>query len=175
VASQPSLAHSRYAGPWQPCWRRATQSSSKQSGSLHACNLPAGPQTYHNQSQKKKGQTQCQRLPHEWGLGKGITEAKSYPHRNSVERRLRTQDLATRRASTHQLYQACPSPDNQSQKQGKKLLTPDATLVTLVSWRQTTSALADRITSRTELNRALLLRPQAFQTRVAEGFMSNIF
>jgi hypothetical protein len=26
----------------------------------------------------KKGQTQCQRLPHEWGLGKGITEAKSY-------------------------------------------------------------------------------------------------
>jgi hypothetical protein len=22
-----------------------------------------------------KGQTQCQRLPHEWGLGKGITEA----------------------------------------------------------------------------------------------------
>jgi hypothetical protein len=29
-----------------------------------------------------KGQTQCQRLPHEWGLGKEITEAKSYPHRN---------------------------------------------------------------------------------------------
>ena len=53
VASQPSLAHSRHAGPWQPCWRRATQSSSKQSGSLHACNLPAGPQTYHNQSQKQ--------------------------------------------------------------------------------------------------------------------------
>jgi hypothetical protein len=38
----------------------------------------------------KKGQTQCQRLPHEWGLGKGITEAKSYPRRNSAERRLRT-------------------------------------------------------------------------------------
>jgi hypothetical protein len=34
-----------------------------------------------------KGQTQCQRLPHEWGLGKGITEEKSYPRRNSVERR----------------------------------------------------------------------------------------
>jgi hypothetical protein len=28
---------------------------------------------------KKKGQTQCQRLPHEWGLGKGITKAKSHP------------------------------------------------------------------------------------------------
>jgi hypothetical protein len=42
-----------------------------------------------------KGQTQCQRLPHEWGLGKGITEAKSYPRRNSAERRLRTQDLMT--------------------------------------------------------------------------------
>jgi hypothetical protein len=40
-----------------------------------------------------KGQTQCQRLPHEWGLGKGITEAKSYPRRNSAERRLRTQDF----------------------------------------------------------------------------------
>jgi hypothetical protein len=26
-----------------------------------------------------RGQTQCQRLPHEWGLGKGITKAKSYP------------------------------------------------------------------------------------------------
>jgi hypothetical protein len=37
------------------------------------------------------GQTQCQRLPHEWGLEKGITEAKSYPRR------------------THQLHQACPS------------------------------------------------------------------
>jgi hypothetical protein len=57
----------------------------------------------------KRGQTQCQRLPHEWGLGKGITEAKSYPRRNSAERRLRTQDLVTRRASTHQLHQACPS------------------------------------------------------------------
>jgi hypothetical protein len=54
-------------------------------------------------------QTQCQRLPHEWGLGKGITEAKSYPRRNSAERRLRTQDLVTRRASTHQLHQARPS------------------------------------------------------------------
>jgi hypothetical protein len=30
-------------------------------------------------SRGTKGQTQCQRLPHEWGLGKGITEAKSYP------------------------------------------------------------------------------------------------
>jgi hypothetical protein len=30
----------------------------------------------------KKGQTQCQRLPHEWGLGKGITEVKSYLRRN---------------------------------------------------------------------------------------------
>jgi hypothetical protein len=56
-----------------------------------------------------KGQTQCQRLSHEWGLGKGITEAKSYPRRNSTERRLRTHDLVTRRASTHQLHQACPS------------------------------------------------------------------
>jgi hypothetical protein len=44
----------------------------------------------------KKGQTQCQRLPHEWGLGKGITEVKSYPCRNSAERRVRTQDLVTR-------------------------------------------------------------------------------
>jgi hypothetical protein len=38
----------------------------------------------------KKGKTQYQRLPHEWGLEKGITEAKSYPRRNSAERRLRT-------------------------------------------------------------------------------------
>jgi hypothetical protein len=52
-----------------------------------------------------KGQTQCQRLPHEWGLGKVITEAKSYLRRNSAEKRLRTQDLVTRRASTHQLHQ----------------------------------------------------------------------
>jgi hypothetical protein len=59
-----------------------------------------------------KGQTQCQRLPHEWGQGKGITEAKSYPRRNSAERWLRTQDLVTRRASTHQLHQACPSLTN---------------------------------------------------------------
>jgi hypothetical protein len=51
---------------------------------------------------RTKRQTQCQRLPHEWGLGKGITEVKSYPCRNSAERRLRTQDLVTRRASTHQ-------------------------------------------------------------------------
>jgi hypothetical protein len=57
----------------------------------------------------KKGQTQCQRLPHEWGLGKGITEVKSYPCRNSAEKRLRTQNLVARRASTHQLHQACPS------------------------------------------------------------------
>jgi hypothetical protein len=56
-----------------------------------------------------KGQTQCQRLPYEWGLGKGITEAKSYPRRNSAERRLQTQDLVTWRASTHQLHQAYPS------------------------------------------------------------------
>jgi hypothetical protein len=56
----------------------------------------------------KKGQTQCQRLPHEWGQGKGITEAKSYPRRNSAERQLRTQNLVTQRASTHQLHQACP-------------------------------------------------------------------
>jgi hypothetical protein len=28
---------------------------------------------------KKKGQTRCQRLPHKWGLGKRITEVKSYP------------------------------------------------------------------------------------------------
>jgi hypothetical protein len=32
-----------------------------------------------------KGQAQCQRLPYEWGLGKGITETKSYPRRNSAE------------------------------------------------------------------------------------------
>jgi hypothetical protein len=38
-----------------------------------------------NQKQLK-GQTQCQRLPHEWGLGKGITEVKSYLRRNSAER-----------------------------------------------------------------------------------------
>jgi hypothetical protein len=57
----------------------------------------------------KKGQTQCQRLPHEWGMEKRITEAKSYPRRNSTERRLRTQNLVTRRANTHQLHQACPS------------------------------------------------------------------
>jgi hypothetical protein len=38
----------------------------------------------HSNTTIKKGQTQCQRLPHEWGLGKGITEAKSYPRRNSV-------------------------------------------------------------------------------------------
>jgi hypothetical protein len=38
----------------------------------------------------KKGQIQCQRLPHEWDLEKGITEVKSYPRRNSAERRLRT-------------------------------------------------------------------------------------
>jgi hypothetical protein len=63
----------------------------------------------HELESKKKGQTQCQRLPHEWGLGKEITEAKSYPCRNSVERRLRIQNLVTRRASTHQLHQACPS------------------------------------------------------------------
>jgi hypothetical protein len=63
----------------------------------------------HQACPSKKGQTQCHRLPHEWGLGKRITEAKSYPRRNSAERRLRTQDLVTRRASTHQLHQACPS------------------------------------------------------------------
>jgi hypothetical protein len=39
----------------------------------------------------------------------------------------------------------------------------------LVSWRQTTSALAERITSRTELHHTVL-RPWAFQTRLAEGF-----
>jgi hypothetical protein len=54
-----------------------------------------------------KRQTQYQRLPHEWGLGKGITEAKSYHRRNSAKRRLRTQNLVTRRASTHQLAFCC--------------------------------------------------------------------
>jgi len=42
----------------------------------------------------KKGQTQCRRLPHEWGLGKGKTEA-SLPPAKSVERLLRTHDLVT--------------------------------------------------------------------------------
>jgi hypothetical protein len=74
---------------------------------------------------KKKRQTQCQRHPHEWGLGKGITEAKSYPCRNSAERRLRTQNLVTRRASTHQLHQACPSFQDQKKKRKKKLGTKD--------------------------------------------------
>jgi hypothetical protein len=36
---------------------------------------------------KKKGQTQCQRLPHEWGLGKEKTEA-SLPLAKSAERLL---------------------------------------------------------------------------------------
>jgi hypothetical protein len=39
--------------------------------------------------------------PHEWSLGKGITEVKSYLRRNSAEKQLRTQDLVTRRVSTH--------------------------------------------------------------------------
>jgi hypothetical protein len=50
---------------------------------------------------------ECQSSHTSGGLGKGITEAKSYPRRNSAERRLRTQDLVTRRASTHHLHQAC--------------------------------------------------------------------
>jgi hypothetical protein len=41
--------------------------------------------TSYNAAKFTLGQTQCQRLPHEWGLGKGITEAKSYPRRNSAE------------------------------------------------------------------------------------------
>jgi hypothetical protein len=41
------------------------------------------------------GQTQCQRLPHEWGLGKGITEAKCYLRRNSAERQLRSKVLSS--------------------------------------------------------------------------------
>jgi hypothetical protein len=53
--------------------------------------------THQKTTMEKKGQTQCQRLPHEWGLGKEITEAKSYPHRNSTERQLRTQDLVVNR------------------------------------------------------------------------------
>jgi len=36
---------------------------------------------------KKKGQTQCRRLPHEWGLGKGKIEA-SLPPAKSAERLL---------------------------------------------------------------------------------------
>jgi len=42
----------------------------------------------------EKGQTQCRRLPHEWGLGKGKTEA-SLPPTKSTERLLRTHDLVT--------------------------------------------------------------------------------
>jgi len=42
----------------------------------------------------KKGQTQYQRLPHEWGLGKGKTEA-SLPPTKSAERLLQTRDLVT--------------------------------------------------------------------------------
>jgi len=40
------------------------------------------------------GQTQCRRLPHEWGLGEGKTEA-SLPPAKSAERLLRTRDLVT--------------------------------------------------------------------------------
>ena len=36
---------------------------------------------------KKEGQTQCRRLPHEWGLGKGKTEV-SLPPAKSAERLL---------------------------------------------------------------------------------------
>jgi hypothetical protein len=43
------------------------------------------------------------------GSGEGNNRSKVLPRRNSAERRLRTQDLVTRRASTHQLHQACPS------------------------------------------------------------------
>jgi len=43
---------------------------------------------------KLKGQTQCRRLPHEWGLGKGKTEA-SLPPAKSAKRLLRTRDLVT--------------------------------------------------------------------------------
>jgi len=41
-----------------------------------------------------RGQTQCWRLPYEWGLGKGKNEA-SLPPAKSVERLLRTCDLVT--------------------------------------------------------------------------------
>jgi hypothetical protein len=74
------------------------------------------PRTNHT---KKKKVDLVPEAPTRVGLGKGITEAKSYPRRNSAEksylrrnsaeRRLRTQDLMTRRVSTHQLHQACPS------------------------------------------------------------------
>ena len=50
-----------------------------------------------NRSQLKGGgvrQTQCRRLPHEWGLGKGKTEA-SLPPAKSAEKLLRTHDLVT--------------------------------------------------------------------------------
>jgi len=36
-------------------------------------------QVAHQLSAKKKGQTQCRRLPHEWGLGKEKTEASLPP------------------------------------------------------------------------------------------------
>jgi len=36
---------------------------------------------------KKRGQTQCRRLPHEWGLGKEKTET-SLPSAKSAERLL---------------------------------------------------------------------------------------
>jgi hypothetical protein len=55
-------------------------------------------------SRRPEGGGQTQWLPHEWGLEKGITEAKFYPRRNSVQRRFRTHDLMTQRASTHRLH-----------------------------------------------------------------------
>ena len=44
----------------------------------------------------KKGQTQCRRLPHEWGLGKGIK-----PPPANAERLLWTRDLVTQWYSSH--------------------------------------------------------------------------
>jgi len=50
--------------------------------------------SFPNISEKRAGQTQCRRLPHEWGLGKGKTEA-NLPPAKSAERLLRTRDLVT--------------------------------------------------------------------------------
>jgi len=52
------------------------------------------PTNKNNHNNNKKGQTQCRRHPHEWGLGKGKTEA-SLPPAKSAERLLRTRDLVT--------------------------------------------------------------------------------
>ena len=43
---------------------------------------------------KRAGQTQCRRLPHEWGLGKGKTEASSFTG-TSLEQEVYGQFIST--------------------------------------------------------------------------------